>query len=102
MGTLKDRLILVGSLFVISGNPLESGSMNAADNQEGQRMEEEMNACPCTTEVAVDLTVIIPSKAPWAGPSQIPDCKEDTIFLFSRPRKCFVSLNCINLACKVR
>lgn len=60
LGTFKDQLISVGSLFVISGNPLEPGSMNAADNQGKQRMEEEMSACPCTctSKVAVDLTLM--------------------------------------------
>lgn len=33
----KDRLIAVGSLFVISGNPLEPGSLSAADNQGKQQ-----------------------------------------------------------------
>lgn len=46
--TFKDQLITVGSLFLISGNPLEPGSMSIADNQGKQRMEGEMNACPCT------------------------------------------------------
>ena len=66
LGTFKDQLISVGSLFVISGNPLEPGSMSAADNQGKQRLEEEMNACPCTctTKVAVDLTVILYDTAP--------------------------------------
>lgn len=66
METFKDQLISVGSLFVISGNPLEPGSMSAADNQGKQRMEEEMNACPCTCtfKVAVDLTVILYDTAP--------------------------------------
>lgn len=43
LGTFKDQLISVGSLFVISGNPLEPDSVSAADNQ---GKEEEMNACP--------------------------------------------------------
>lgn len=33
LGTFKDQLISVGSLFVISGNPLEPDSVSAADNQ---------------------------------------------------------------------
>lgn len=62
LGPFKDQLISVGSLFVISGNPLEPGSMSAADNQGKRRMEEEeMNACPCTctAKVAVDLAVTL-------------------------------------------
>lgn len=59
LGTFKDQLISAGSLFVISGNPLEPGSVSAADNQGKQGMEEEMNACPrtCTTRVAEHLTI---------------------------------------------
>lgn len=69
MVTFKDQLISVGSLFVITGNPLEPGSMSAAYNQGKQRTEEEMNACPCTctTKVAVDLTVILYDTAPQGG-----------------------------------
>lgn len=50
LGTFKDQLISVGSLFVIGVNPLEPGSVSAADNRGKQRMEEEMNACPCTCD----------------------------------------------------
>lgn len=35
--TFKDQLIAVGSLFVISGNPLEPGSPRTADNQGKQQ-----------------------------------------------------------------
>lgn len=60
-------------MFVISGNPLEPGSVSAADNQGKQRMEEEMNACPCTctTKMAVDLAVILYHRAPWGGHKQL-------------------------------
>lgn len=51
--TFKDQLISVGSLFVISGNPLEPASMTDADNQGKQKMEEEVNACPCTCTTKV-------------------------------------------------
>lgn len=73
LGTLKDQLISVGSLFVISGNPPEPGSMSAADNQGKQRMEEETNACPCTctSKVAVDLTVTLYDTAPRGGCKQL-------------------------------
>lgn len=57
--TFKDQLIsTVGSLFLISGNPLEPGSMSVADNQGKRRTEGEMNACPCTctTYVSVGLS----------------------------------------------
>lgn len=69
LGTFKDQLISVGSLFVISGNPLEPGSMSAADNQGKRRMEEETNACPrtCTSEVAVDFAAILNHTAPRRG-----------------------------------
>ena len=71
-GTLKDQLISVGSLFVISGNPLEPGSVSASDNQGKLRMEEEMNACPCTcsTQVWVDVAVILYHAAPQGGQRQ--------------------------------
>lgn len=74
MGTFKDQLISVGSLFVISGNPLEPDSVSAADNQ---GKEEEMNACPCTctTKVAVDLTIMLYHTAPSVNG----DCTQDKV-----------------------
>lgn len=43
--------------------------MSAADNHGKQRMEEEMNACPCTcaAKVAVDLAVALCHAAPRGG-----------------------------------
>lgn len=69
LGTFKEQLISAGSLFVISGNPLEPGSVSAPDNQGKQAMEEEMNACPrtCTTRVADDLTIMADHTPPPSG-----------------------------------
>lgn len=112
LGTFKDQLISVGSLFVISGNPLEPGSVSTADNQGKQKMEEEMNACPCTctTKVAVDLTVILHRKAPRGDAT---NCykklssmmataqRAKNLFALCSYSKMFYNPNCLNVGCRV-
>lgn len=104
IGTLKkDQLISAGSLFVISGNPLEPGSLRAVDNQGKQRMEEqEMNACPCTctTKVAVDLIIMLYRTPPWGlGRPQTETRTMMVICIVQVQENC--NPYCINLRCVV-
>lgn len=68
MGTFKYQLISAGSLFVITGNPLEPGSMSSAGNQGKQK---DGGGVECMSvhlhRMQVDLTVTLHHKTPQGG-----------------------------------